>query len=83
MVTYEAVARAVAALEGQGTEFVDTLLAPLKMMTALQAQFDPSTRDRISGKREQDSEWAQAKNRKPNKQAKKQQQGEADKSAGQ
>lgn len=73
MTTYEAVCRAAAVLEGQGPEFVDALLAPLKMMTALQAQFDPSTRERISGKREQDSEWVRG--RQQHKQAKQAKQG--------
>ncbi|KAL3134734.1 hypothetical protein ABBQ32_007734 [Trebouxia sp. C0010 RCD-2024] len=45
--TAEAVARAVAILEGDNGDLLAKLLAPLKLMTQLQAQFNPSLRERL------------------------------------
>ncbi|KAG2447297.1 hypothetical protein HYH02_007627 [Chlamydomonas schloesseri] len=44
--TYEATARALGLLEGR-PDLADTLLAPLRLMTRLQAAFDPAIRSRM------------------------------------
>lgn len=51
--TYEAIARALACLEGAedvtyGAKLLETLMAPLRLMTAHQAAFDPSVRARCA-----------------------------------
>ncbi|KAK9817852.1 hypothetical protein WJX72_003154 [[Myrmecia] bisecta] len=47
--TLEAIARALALLERDPGGLLPQLLAPLKLMTDLQAQFDPAVRSRLAG----------------------------------